>query len=111
MLPQGGIGVLRQWNNEAKEFVRFIDPTNQMGIGTRRFEWGALGQHRLAMGVRRFDPLNFTPSPWRKFMRFKEPVRKSLLNSGRDELEFLDRCAGKPFFTSHYHLDEFANCP
>ncbi|KAF9632674.1 MAT1-1-4 [Lasiodiplodia theobromae] len=55
-----------------------------------RFEWGSLGQHRLALGIRRFDPLIVRPSPWAKEPRFIDTER-----STRMEVEALDRWLGQ----------------
>lgn len=58
--------MLRYWDAELYIFIYNIDEHNQFGMWGARFEWGSLGQHRLALGIRRFDPLIVQPSPWAK---------------------------------------------
>lgn len=90
VLPQGGIGILRHWDAELYRFIRNVDEHNQFGMWGARFEWGSLGQHRLALGIRRFDPLIVRPSPWAKEPRFIDTERNT-----RMEVEALDRWLGK----------------
>nr|ATA58212.1 MAT1-1-4 [Neofusicoccum australe] len=90
VLPQGGIGILRHWDTSMIHIITDIDPYLQMNLWAPRFEWGTLGLHRLALGVRRFDPLKYIPSPWAKKPRMDNLTHLSTFNGWYAELEQLD---------------------
>nr|ATA58144.1 MAT1-1-4 [Lasiodiplodia gonubiensis] len=89
VLPQGGIGILRHWDAELYRFIYNIDEHDRIGMWGARFEWGSLGQHRLALGIRRFDPLIVRPSPWAKEPRFHDAEHGTRMG-----IEALDRWLG-----------------
>nr|ATN96247.1 MAT1-1-4 [Eutiarosporella pseudodarliae] len=94
ILPPAGIGILRHWDFQVRLIVREIDPFMIEGTLPGRFEWGIRGIHKLALGVRRFDPMTTMPSPWLLQPRFQLPHKSMLFNGFRVELEAVDRFIG-----------------
>nr|AHA91691.1 MAT1-1-4 [Diplodia sapinea] len=91
VVPQGGIGILRNWDAEIYRIGDAIDQQAEYTTWSRRFEWGSFCQHKLALGVRRFDPCITRPSPWSKDRRFNANAMPKGINLFRQELEVLDQ--------------------
>nr|ATA58071.1 MAT1-1-4 [Neofusicoccum cordaticola]ATA58179.1 MAT1-1-4 [Neofusicoccum cordaticola] len=108
VLPQGGIGILRHWDTAMINFITDVDPQMQMNLWAPRFDWGTLGLHRLALGVRRFDPLKYVPSPWAMKPRMDNPALISRFNGWHMELEQLDSAYGS-YIDKMPHIDEIVN--
>ncbi|EKG11566.1 hypothetical protein MPH_11059 [Macrophomina phaseolina MS6] len=94
ILPQAGIRILRVWDESMKCSINNMDPTWLKGYWAPRFEWGSLSQHRLALGIRRFDSVCMKPSPWAKPPRHKNAHQLAFVNNHRTELEHLNSFLG-----------------
>lgn len=95
VLPHAGIAILRNWDKEMTDMISAIDPDWEHGYWGPRFEWGSSSQHRLALGIRRFDALTVSPSPWAKFPRFENAEDMVHVNDERAEFEAIERLLGK----------------
>ncbi|KAK7731322.1 hypothetical protein SLS57_001258 [Botryosphaeria dothidea] len=98
VLPHAGIAILRNWDKEMTDMISAIDPDWEHGYWGPRFEWGSSSQHRLALGIRRFDALTVSPSPWAKFPRFENAEDMVHVNDERAEFEAIERLLGNMYF-------------
>lgn len=94
--------------------INNMDPTWLKGYWAPRFEWGSLSQHRLALGIRRFDSVCMKPSPWAKPPRHKNAHQLAFVNNHRTELEHLNSFLGESLHgvvpISNHALTKFHPC-
>ncbi|KAL0261634.1 hypothetical protein SLS55_003064 [Diplodia seriata] len=107
VVPQGGIGILRNWDTEIYQISTAIDQQTEYTTWSGRFEWGIFSQHRLALGIRRFDPGITRPSPWCKDQRFTANTMPKGINLFRQELEVLDQWIGEALVDAIEIVDPF----